>query len=60
MVGKILILALAFAGVLALRSEPAVCSTCLPTFCGASSECPPGCFCAIPLGEATGHCSGTR
>lgn len=33
---------------------------CLPTFCGTSSECPPGCFCAIPLGSATGTCSGTR
>lgn len=30
---------------------------CLPTFCARDSECPPGCFCAVPFGEVTGECS---
>jgi hypothetical protein len=51
----------------ARRAEPSVLAGvttcqrgCLSTFCGASSDCPPGCFCAIPLGGAVGECSGTR
>ena len=34
----------------------AECSWCLATFCGNDAECPSGCGCFIPWGEATGHC----
>lgn len=33
---------------------------CVATFCGYSSECPGDCVCAIPMGDATGYCTGTR
>lgn len=39
---------------------PADCEWCVRTFCGTSNECPSNCVCAIPMGEATGYCSGTR
>lgn len=41
-------------------ARDAKCSWCVANFCGSSAECPGGCVCAIPMGEATGHCSGTR
>lgn len=46
------------AGWLSVRT--ARCSDCIPTFCGTSSECPGRCVCAIPMGQATGYCAGTR
>ncbi len=46
-----LVLAMAF-------PRSADCAWCVATFCGFDSECPPGCSCAIPWGEVTGHCSG--
>lgn len=41
-------------------ARSAACYDCIPTFCGHSAECPGKCFCAIPMGSATGTCSGTR
>ncbi len=45
---------------LGLGAPRAECDHCLPTFCGYSAECPGDCVCAIPWGEATGTCMGTR
>lgn len=43
-----------------LWSRPVQCSACIGQFCGFSSQCPTSCFCAIPIGAATGACFGTR
>jgi hypothetical protein len=43
-----------------LGAPRAECDGCLPTFCGHSAECSGDCVCAIPMGEATGTCMGTR
>lgn len=43
-----------------LTAPPARCSNCIPTFCGTTADCLTGCVCAIPIGEATGFCMGTR
>lgn len=52
------VLTIAGCGLFAARD--AKCSWCIATFCGSSAECPGGCVCAIPWGQATGHCTGTR
>lgn len=55
--------ALATIGVLVgafIAARPAQCDWCVATFCGSSAECPGDCVCAIPWGEVTGECSGTR
>lgn len=41
-------------------AQSAYCVWCVPTFCGSTSECNRGCVCAIQMGDATGHCVGTR
>ena len=41
-------------------APPAHCNWCVATFCGSSSQCPSGCFCAIPFGDIVGTCSGTN
>lgn len=51
---------LAAATLLGPTSEARCQIGCLPTFCGTSGQCPGDCVCAIPFGEATGHCTGTR
>lgn len=43
-----------------IAPDMAHCYDCVATFCGSSAECLDGCFCAIPMGEATGYCVGTR
>jgi hypothetical protein len=38
-------------------TQPASCNACIPIFCGPGS-CPTGCWCAVPMGKATGTCMG--
>ena len=54
-----IILAVAATLIVALP-RPVECQSCIATFCGSTAECNRGCFCAIEMGDATGHCVGSR
>ncbi len=43
-----------------LHAEPAQCIYCVPTFCGNSAECAPGCACIDFNDGSGGHCFGAR
>lgn len=55
-----ILIVVVFVALGAVVARNAECQSCIATFCGSTAECNDGCVCAVQMGDATGHCVGTR